>query len=132
MAIMVGNKYHNIPGILLTRPSVLGNPYSHLEGTRAQWKVATREDAIACYKSWLKARMQDDGPELAELRRLADLARTQTADLVLLCVCAPKSCHADVVKAALEFLLANPAWSPRSTSAGPAPVPHPAAISRAR
>lgn len=38
------------------RGSSYGNPYSHVEGTKAQYKVKDRAEAIAKYKQWLKAK----------------------------------------------------------------------------
>lgn len=92
---------------------MLGNPYSHMEGTKAQFKVATREEAVAAFKPWLKTQMKSDGPVWREVKRLANIA--QTEDLDLLCCCKPKACHGDVVKDAVDWLVANPDWAPPRT-----------------
>ena len=39
--------------IYIGRPSKWGNPYSHLDGTLAEFKVNNRQDAIAKYEEYL-------------------------------------------------------------------------------
>ena len=77
--------------------SPLGNPYKLDPGD-------TREAIINVYAGWLAKRLQDDTPQRREIERLTDLARA--GDLVLLCWCAPQSCHGDVIKAEIERRLA--------------------------
>ena len=97
--ITVGNKRRNDQGIYVGRPSALGNPFkmSH-EGHRAQ--------VIRDYAAWLAEQLKN--PQSAasiELRRLAKLA--QQRDICLVCWCHPLPCHADVIKRAIEQLLAG-------------------------
>lgn len=73
--------------VYVGRPTKWGNPYSHKEGTKAQFKVDTREEAIAAYRMWIT---QGDGMHL-----LADLHELKGK--ILGCWCAPKPCHADVL-----------------------------------
>lgn len=67
------------------RPSRWGNPYSHKAGTRADFVVPTREEAIERYRAYLLA-----SPEL--LAALPELRGK-----VLGCWCSPKACHGDVL-----------------------------------
>ena len=84
MPTTVVNKYHKIPyDVNIMRPSVWGNPYSHMEGTLAEYKVDTREEAVANYKSYLL------GSEIL-INKLPELIGK-----ILCCVCKPKSCHGD-------------------------------------
>lgn len=112
--ITIINKYHKTPKpaktVSVMRPSVLGNPYSHMENTKADFKVATRDEAVACFKPWLKKQMKTDGPVWKELKRLADIAKTE--ELGLLCCCKPLACHGEGIKDALEWIIANPNWAP--------------------
>lgn len=79
-------------GIYVGRPSKWGNPFTHLDdGTLARFKVATRDEAVSAYEAWVVQQ-----PEL-----MAALPELRGHDL--LCWCAPKSCHADVL-----LRLANP------------------------
>lgn len=60
-----------------------------------------RDNVLAQYRNWLYEKMNSDSPQLAELYRLKKLY-DQGQDLVLLCWCAPKPCHGDVIKEILE------------------------------
>ena len=72
--------------VYIGRPSVWGNPFSHKDGTRAKYKVATRDEAITRYREWLMAQ-----PELVAR------ARKELRGKVLGCWCKPQSCHGDVL-----------------------------------
>ena len=87
METKVVNKYHKIPyDIYIGRGSRWGNPFTHLEGkSLAQFKVATREEAIEKYREWIM-----EQPQL-----LADLHELKGKTLG--CFCKPKSCHGDVL-----------------------------------
>lgn len=106
MDITVINKYHGPVAdravVDIQRPSALGNPYSHMTNTRAQWKVATREEAVAKYRPWLWSQYKKKGDVYAEIERLFSLA--QEGPLSLLCCCAPKACHGDIVRDCLLWL----------------------------
>lgn len=73
--------------IYVGRPTKWGNPFSHKEGTTAQFKVDTREEAVAKYQEWI---CYGEGQHL-----LDDLGELRRRDLG--CWCAPKRCHADVL-----------------------------------
>lgn len=80
--------------IYIGRPSMFGNPYSHLKGdTLATVIVKTREEATANYKAYFLARVESDPlfKDAVETLRGHDLA----------CWCMPLSCHGDVI---LEYL----------------------------
>ncbi len=86
MATTIINKYHKLPyDVYIGRGSKWGNPYSHLPSTLAQYKVDTREEAVAKYREWIMSQ-----PEL-----LASL--NELKDKILCCYCAPKACHGDVL-----------------------------------
>jgi hypothetical protein len=58
---------------------------------------ATRAAVIRAYEDWLAEQLLDpSSPASREIHRLAELARKQ--DLCLVCWCAPKACHADIIK----------------------------------
>lgn len=85
----VHNKYHkNVPedAVYVGRPTIFGNPFSHLNGTKAQFQVVTREEAVSKYEEWVRTQ-----PDL--MRQI----RTTLKGKDLVCWCAPKSCHADVL-----------------------------------
>lgn len=85
MKTIVVNKYKEPFQVDISRKSIWGNPYSHNENSNARWIVATREEAIAKYKTWILGQ-----PNL--LANLYDLKGK-----VLGCTCKPKSCHGDIL-----------------------------------
>jgi len=94
--ITVGNKQHGARGISVGRPSPLGNPFA-MQGE------STRAQVIRDYEAWLAEQLLDPKSAASvELHRLAALARKQ--DLCLVCFCAPKACHADIIKRTIEAM----------------------------
>jgi hypothetical protein len=71
--------------VYIGRPSKWGNPFSHLPNTRAQFHVATRDEAIAAYERWILTQ-----PDL-----IAALPELRGA--VLGCWCDPLPCHGHVL-----------------------------------
>lgn len=82
----VGNRRRGDRGEYVGRPSPLGNPF-------AMAFESQRDGVVDAYALWLEARMREDGPERAEIDRLAALP-----DGTLICWCAPARCHADVIR----------------------------------
>lgn len=72
--------------VYIGRPGFWGNPYSHLPNTLAQFRVGSREAAVAAYRDYLMAR-----PELVAK------AKAELKGKVLGCWCAPLSCHGDIL-----------------------------------
>lgn len=72
------------------RPSVWGNPYSHKDGTLAEFRVSTRHEAIEKYRHYFH-----DRPELMEKAKLELKGKT------ISCWCKPQACHLDIIA---EFL----------------------------
>jgi len=75
--------------------SVLGNPFKI-------GRDGTREEALVKYRRWLWEQINLKNEVYLELRRIA--ARAAYGDIALLCWCAPKPCHADLVKRAVEWM----------------------------
>ena len=76
--------------VYIGRPSKWGNPFSHKTGTKAQFKVDTREQAILAYEDWLGKQ-----PDLLE-------ALPELEGKILGCWCKPLACHGDVLAAYAE------------------------------
>jgi hypothetical protein len=94
--ISVGNKKHGARGIYVGRPSPLGNPFP-------LYREAERGAVIRDYEDWLAEQLLDPlSAASIEMRRLAALARKQ--DLCLVCWCAPKACHAAIIKRTIEAI----------------------------
>src|SRR3989442_12620379 len=90
--ITIVNKRHDRNGIYVGRPTVLGNPYT--------LQVYSRTDAIARYRIWLRLQWQRHGEVHAALLELAR-AYQERDELTLLCWCAPRRCHAEVIREAV-------------------------------
>lgn len=100
-SIKVHNKYKfKGDGVYIGRPSCLGNPFSHLENTKADFKVKDREEAVALYEAWLKEQLRENAEVRKEMTNLYNKWR-EDGELNLICWCSPKRCHGDVIK---EFL----------------------------
>ncbi len=94
--VQILNKHHHpdLRGITyIGRGSPLGNPWTHMKGTtKAEFRVATREEAILKYEQWLADQVLAKNPTImAALRELNE-------DSKLLCFCAPLKCHAEAVQ----------------------------------
>ena len=73
--------------VYIGRPSKWGNPYSHKPGTLAKFRVATRAEAVAAYRTWIT---KGAGKHLLnDLRELSGKT--------LGCWCKPEACHGDVL-----------------------------------
>lgn len=100
--ITVVNRHAGVDGEYIGRPSPLGNPF--IIGPDGD-----RDEVIAKYRRWLWLQMDiDAGPGnqvMVELHRLTDLYDTGKP-LVLVCWCAPRPCHGDVLSNAITWLSA--------------------------
>jgi uncharacterized protein DUF4326 len=77
-----------------------GRPASPLANLYKIKRESERPEALNRYRLWLEQQMQSDTPARAEIQRLAEIAKR--TDLLLLCWCAPKPCHGDVIKEFIE------------------------------
>lgn len=87
--------------VAIDRPSgsVLGNPYHMV-------RESQRAEVIARFRADLAQDWREHGPMRAEVERIAELVRSGQG-VALACWCAPKPCHGDIVKRAVEALLAK-------------------------
>ena len=84
----VVNRRRAMFDVYIGRPSKWGNPFSHMDGTLAKFKVSSRQEAVDKYREWILSQ-----PELVAT------ARRELAGKVLGCWCKPASCHGDVLAA---------------------------------
>lgn len=86
----VYNKRHkNVPAdaVYVGRPSIFGNPFTHLPGkTMAKKKVATAQEAVEAYREWILTQPT-----------LLDLVKRDLKGKDLVCWCAPGPCHGYVL-----------------------------------
>lgn len=76
----------DVHDVYIGRPSVWGNPFSHKDGTLAEFKVATVKEAIDSFEAWFLKQ-----PHLIER------AKSELRGKVLGCWCTPGPCHGDVI-----------------------------------
>ena len=79
--------------VYIGRPSKWGNPFTNRPGTKAEFILPTRTEAINAYRKWIT---EGDGKHL--LKDLHEL-RGKT----LGCWCKPQSCHGDVLAELVEL-----------------------------
>lgn len=105
--IEVVNKKTHTPteyDFYIGRPSVLGNPYTHLKSSKAsKYLVPTRDKAIELYEPYFYDRLED-GEFHDELNKIIELYK-EHKKINLICWCKPKSCHGDYIKSYLEKVL---------------------------
>ena len=72
MEINIHNKRVSNPidGIYIGRPSVLGNPFSHLKGTLAEYSVNSRDEAVDKYETWIRNELKTNKIVIKEMKRL--------------------------------------------------------------
>ena len=99
MEINIHNKRVSNPidGVYIGRPSVLGNPFSHLKGTLADYSVSSRDEAVDRYETWLRSEIKTNKVVIKEMRKLYKKF-VDSGHLDLVCWCYPARCHGDVIK----------------------------------
>ena len=104
--INILNKKHDLANYFnlqyIGRGSILGNRWSHIpEGTKAEFVVATRDEAIDSFEKWIRSIINSDKEVTKELIRLYEIYDT-IGELNLVCYCAPKRCHGGVIAKLIE------------------------------
>ena len=86
------------------RPSVLGNPYTHLQDSRtAKYIVDDRETAISLYKDYFYDNLHTDAFQ-NEIKKIIEIY-DEHGEVNLCCWCKPKSCHGDYIKEYIDRIL---------------------------
>lgn len=81
--------------VYIGRPSKWGNPFTHKAGTKAEFILPTREEAVEAYRKWIT---EGDGKHL-----LKDLRELKGKTLG--CWCKPQSCHGDILVQLLNEII---------------------------
>jgi len=105
--VFVVNKYKvsaTSDDIYIGRGSPLGNPYSHLYSKVGAIKVDTREEAIACYKEWLREKIFKQDTKVINAIN-AIINKVEKGNVNLTCFCAPKPCHGEVIADMVRHLM---------------------------
>ena len=72
----------------------LGNPFSHLKGTTAEFRVKTRDEAVERFEPWLVQKIAERDPAVCGALNRIYLAALQ-GEVGLRCFCYPKKCHGE-------------------------------------
>lgn len=73
--------------VYIGRPSKWGNPFTHKDGTKAEFILPTRQECIDAFRTWIT-----EGKGMYLLKDLHELKGK-----TLGCWCSPQSCHGDVL-----------------------------------
>lgn len=95
------DKYENV--IYIGRGSVLGNPYTSIQGreTKAKYIVSSKEESIENFKNHLLECIEKKDKEVCDmLNKIYKLSLE--GEVFLSCYCKPKSCHGDIIKEIVE------------------------------
>lgn len=98
--IKIHNKHHKekiVDPIYIGRPSPLGNPFSHMSNTKAEFKVSSRDEAVYMYEVWLRSKLNVDKTITSEMVKLFNIYKS-SGELNLVCWCYPNRCHGDIIK----------------------------------
>jgi len=103
--ITVVNKHRHVPtenDEYIGRGSCLGNPYTSLMiKTKAKYVCESREESIKKCDFYLREKIRLKDPEIcAALNKI--YLKAKKGDVNLVCFCAPKSCHGDIIKKIIE------------------------------
>ncbi len=107
MSTKVVNKYKEEFDVYIGRGSIYGNEWTHSINTKATFIVASRDEAIQCYKDWLTGKRFVNFKQ--ELRSAILESLPNLKGKKLGCYCAPQKCHGDILvdlinEAAVEYL----------------------------
>jgi hypothetical protein len=90
--------------VYVGRPEALGNPF-RLVRTHSSIE-ANRRKIVGRYEAWLMRAVLLDPVVSHEFKKI-EAAALAGLDIELVCWCAPKACHADVIRKFLEASLAR-------------------------
>ena len=93
MIKIVNKRWFKGNGIYIGRPSPLGNPF-------VLGRDGNRDEVIEKYNIYLRKKLKEDEKVRTEFDRIKELSKK--GDVFLVCWCAPKRCHGDVIKGIIE------------------------------
>jgi len=99
--IKIGNAKHGIPGGVYIGRAIKCWPASPLASPFHIGPGQNRDKVLARYRAWLLEHIEaGDPPIIKELARIKALSKE--GDVRLVCWCAPKRCHGEIIREVLE------------------------------
>ena len=95
--VIVNRRSYQGEGYYVGRPSVLGNPFP-------MKSEKDRDEVCEKYRVWLWGEIKKKDLVFDELNKLAGEFK-EKGELVLICWCAPKRCHAEVIRSAVLWMV---------------------------
>ena len=85
------------------RPSILGNPYTHLpvDKTKAIYQVKSRDEAVENYSKYFDIMYRSNLKFKAAVDEIYEKYKSGET-IWLECYCHPQRCHGDIIKEKLE------------------------------
>lgn len=99
---VVNKRFYSAPHMSGDRSSVLGNRYSHLKDSKAEFIVKTREESLELAKEDIYNRLEKGEEPLLQTIASIIVRYNSGEDIVLGCWCKPKDCHLDYIKSSIE------------------------------
>ena len=105
--INIVNKYKHAPtpaDYIISRPSVLGNPFTHITTgkTLAKYVVGSRDQAVDSYEGWLMDKLRNDDRTIIKALNEIVALEEKHGSVNLICYCAPQRCHGEVIRKVIE------------------------------
>lgn len=105
--VIIINKHHKL--ILdenqkvydISRPNLLGNPFSHLYSTEDKYFCMDRQHAIDEYKIYFIKQFKENIEVRKLILEMYNILKSGV-NIYLKCYCYPLQCHGDVIKKLLE------------------------------
>lgn len=114
--IQVVNKHYHTPtanDFYIGRGSILGNPFTSIKDrkTKAQFVCDSREESVGKYKEYILEAIKNKNckicDELNKIYKAAIYAKDNNSVIYLVCFCAPKLCHGDIIKEMIDGKIFN-------------------------
>lgn len=102
---IVNKRFYKGNGIYVGRPSILGNPYTHIKDkkTKAEFIVSNRDEAVERYREWIKEQWRSNPFVEKELFRITEIA-IKNDEVTLICWCSPLRCHCEYVAKMIIYI----------------------------
>lgn len=105
--IAVVNKGNHKPtphDVYVGRGSIFGNPYDHTGSNhyQVQFRTNNRDESVKCYEKHFIETINSGDPNFCGALNDLIIKKLKNQPIYLVCFCAPKLCHADVIKTYVE------------------------------